>query len=308
MKQGAEVRDYGGSIFQFDISSDICSSLEMSLLPIINEPQNPPLIKHFNAGIVLNNTFPSLYMFIKRCLVPLSKRLFPECPSGIDPDDILCLIALKNSQRINSHAQEEDGTDWHFDDSVVTFNICLGYDFRGGNLSFETNSKTTEVEQRKGSVTAHLGKTNHCAYKITDGSRMNIILWCVPKQNSYTKSNFYNTVYRHYLQKQYETGNVAFEEPNVDRYLRLQKIPDVKLPFCGKMLTGVEVISILQYLTPFELCTLECLSKEWKKILNQGIGSRMWKDLYQAKNYKLKVGGRTVNWKECYRMVVENVQ
>ena len=77
--------------------------------------------------------------------------------------------------------------DIHVDSSVITVNLCLGKNFKGGELVFKghVGDKSSEdfvVEHEPGSALLHLGSHIHGANPITEGERMNLIIW-------YTKKN-----------------------------------------------------------------------------------------------------------------------
>ncbi|CAF3607102.1 unnamed protein product [Adineta steineri] len=88
--------------------------------------------------------------------------------------------------------------DFHVDDSAVTLNLCLGTEFTDGQLYFggvrcSSHTGTTAprhdeefyLEHQVGMACLHLGNHRHKALPITNGRRLNLILWR-------RSSNFYS--------------------------------------------------------------------------------------------------------------------
>ena len=76
------------------------------------------------------------------------------------------------------------GLDMHTDDSDVTFNVCLGRDFDGAGLTFcgELGSAghrrfCYRYRHVVGHCVLHLGRKRHGADDITEGERVNLIVW-----------------------------------------------------------------------------------------------------------------------------------
>ena len=82
-------------------------------------------------------------------------------------------------------AAGDEGLDMHHDASEVTLNVCLGKgDFRYAGLFFCGHAGSSDVRrlqyshvQPKGQAVLHLGRHRHGAGKITQGERLNLILW-----------------------------------------------------------------------------------------------------------------------------------
>jgi hypothetical protein len=66
----------------------------------------------------------------------------------------------------------------HFDSSDVTFNVCLGRKFTGGDLVCYDGAKKITIKQKPGRAILHLGSLTHRALPLISGSRQNLILWC----------------------------------------------------------------------------------------------------------------------------------
>lgn len=63
----------------------------------------------------------------------------------------------------------------HVDSSVVTLNVCLGYQFSGGAVAFENGLR---VEHAVGRGLIHHGQLAHKALPLKTGKRVNLIVWC----------------------------------------------------------------------------------------------------------------------------------
>ena len=81
-------------------------------------------------------------------------------------------------------ASEDLGLDMHTDDSDVTFNVCLGFDFTGATLTFcgymgaRDHRKASHVYRHEvGRAVLHSGQRRHGADDIQQGTRMNLIVW-----------------------------------------------------------------------------------------------------------------------------------
>lgn len=71
---------------------------------------------------------------------------------------------------------------WHHDTSDVTLNVCLGREFKGGDLQFFAGrNRTFTVKQVVGRAIVHRGSHGHRALPLTAGARTNLILWCDAK-------------------------------------------------------------------------------------------------------------------------------
>jgi hypothetical protein len=89
--------------------------------------------------------------------------------------------------------------DFHSDDSDVTFNVCLGREFSGGEIYFNglrcrmcqlsssSEQEYVEIEHKLGRALLHRGQHRHGANEITSGERYNLILWC--RSNQYRQQD-----------------------------------------------------------------------------------------------------------------------
>jgi hypothetical protein len=117
----------------------------------------------------------------------------------------------REAQNLDSHhsfivqykTNEDLDLGFHYDDSHVTLNVCLGKEFTGGELYFrglyhfsETHNEHFKLAHAPGRGVVHLGQHRHGAHKITSGARYNLIIWgrC-------------NEIYQATHQKQQHHGN-----------------------------------------------------------------------------------------------------
>lgn len=78
----------------------------------------------------------------------------------------------------------------HIDDAEVTLNLCLGDAFEGGALAVVGHrclahadtpllaGEDAVVEHEVGTVLVHAGALRHHAEGVTDGHRVNLVVWC----------------------------------------------------------------------------------------------------------------------------------
>jgi len=78
----------------------------------------------------------------------------------------------------------------HIDDAELTLNVCLGDAFEGGELSVlghrclthadtpTNDGESASVAHAVGTALVHAGTLRHRADPVTDGHRVNLILWC----------------------------------------------------------------------------------------------------------------------------------
>ena len=130
-----------------------------------------------NYGIVVNEIGmePALDALCHSWLQPLAHHLFPGVGSHFD---------RHHSFVVRYKVGEDLGLDMHTDDSDVTFNICLGKDFKGAGLQFcgdqgaATHRKASlKYQHRVGHCVIHRGHRRHGADDITEGERLNLIIW-----------------------------------------------------------------------------------------------------------------------------------
>ncbi|GIY88531.1 2-oxoglutarate and iron-dependent oxygenase domain-containing protein 2 [Caerostris darwini] len=109
-------------------------------------------------------------------LDPLANILFPEWRGNELDSHKVFTVGYKIDDDLE--------LGYHFDNSEVTLNICLGKSFEGGELYFGDlrtvpimESTCTIVPHKKGYGIFHRGQQLHGALPISKGERHNIILW-----------------------------------------------------------------------------------------------------------------------------------
>jgi len=106
---------------------------------------------------------------------PLSSILFGDIGSGLDSH---------HSFIVQYKLTEERSLNFHYDESEITVNVCLGKVFNGGTLYFKgikddenTKDENFEFNHVVGRSLMHLGKHTHGAKSISSGERFNLIMW-----------------------------------------------------------------------------------------------------------------------------------
>eukprot|EP00746_Dinoflagellata_sp_MGD_P034637 gnl/MRDRNA2_/MRDRNA2_182728_c0_seq1.p1 gnl/MRDRNA2_/MRDRNA2_182728_c0~~gnl/MRDRNA2_/MRDRNA2_182728_c0_seq1.p1 ORF type:complete len:390 (-),score=51.32 gnl/MRDRNA2_/MRDRNA2_182728_c0_seq1:84-1253(-) len=112
---------------------------------------------------------------LQQLLQPLGQLLFPG--PGDHWDGYHAFV-------VRYREGEDVSLDMHTDDSDVTFNVCLGRRFKGGALSFcgllgagNHRHFSTRYNHVKGRCVVHLGRHRHGAEEISQGERLNLIIW-----------------------------------------------------------------------------------------------------------------------------------
>lgn len=125
---------------------------------------------------------PALASAMRAVVSPLAARLFPEV-GGESLDDA-------HAFTVSYRPDGDTGLGFHVDDSEVTLNLCLGHAFSGGDLYFagrrcaahrQTGCATADQRvhaHQPGVAVLHAGAHRHGALEITEGDRLNLILWC----------------------------------------------------------------------------------------------------------------------------------
>lgn len=130
-----------------------------------------------NYGIVVNEIGmePALDQLCHSLLQPLAHYLFPGVGSQFDRHHTFV---------VRYKVGEDLGLDMHTDDSDVTFNICLGKTFKGAGLQFCGNQGSAnhrkaslQYQHKLGHCVVHRGHRRHGADDITEGERLNLIVW-----------------------------------------------------------------------------------------------------------------------------------
>jgi len=138
-------------------------------------PNVPPNSMN-NYGVVLSdlgfdNFFTELLGYVK----PVASLLYGRLGESLDSHHAF-IVQYKTSEDLD--------LGFHYDESEVTINICLGKEFTGGSLYFkgllereESHSEKFELVHHKRRAVFHIGKHRHGANQITSGERFNLIIW-----------------------------------------------------------------------------------------------------------------------------------
>jgi len=130
-----------------------------------------------NYGVIVNDIgFEAMNdRFQQDFLEPISRALFPGAGS---------FLGHQHTFVVRYKVGEDLGLDMHTDDSDITFNICLGKDFKGAGLQFCGNQGSAKHRQAslvyqhvRGRCVVHKGHRRHGADDITEGERLNLIFW-----------------------------------------------------------------------------------------------------------------------------------
>merc|ERR1712039_170817 len=118
---------------------------------------------------------PMITAFQHGYIWPIARRLFPEEGQVFDGH---------HSFIVRYQTGEDLGLDMHIDDSDVTFDACLGYNFTGSALSFCGQMATPDhrrltyiYHHEMGRALLFLGQRRHGVGDIASGQRMNLLIW-----------------------------------------------------------------------------------------------------------------------------------
>lgn len=172
----AEKKIYGFPIFKYEFCSRLLTELnhfEQSSLP----KERPNTMNKYGVllddlGFHDNFTLP----LRQKYLDPLSKILFPEWRGqGLDSHKIFT---------VSYKSEQDKDLGYHYDNSEVTLNCCLGKKFEGSVLYFGDmktvpiyQSTCVSISHKVGYGILHRGQQYHGALPLTLGERHNLILW-----------------------------------------------------------------------------------------------------------------------------------
>eukprot|EP01129_Flabellula_baltica_P005512 TRINITY_DN2003_c0_g1_i2.p1 TRINITY_DN2003_c0_g1~~TRINITY_DN2003_c0_g1_i2.p1 ORF type:complete len:301 (+),score=64.19 TRINITY_DN2003_c0_g1_i2:207-1109(+) len=167
----SDTRLYSGYVF----SQKFCDDFMEEVFGIVES--GLPLLRPNsmnNYGVVLADVgMDSIWLELLTYLKPMFSVLFPECYEKLDEHHTFTVHYKMDRQK---------ELDMHVDSSLVTINLCLGKQFKGGDLYFRGHAGSQEeenlfVEHSRGTALFHLGSHIHGATPITEGERMNLIIW-----------------------------------------------------------------------------------------------------------------------------------
>lgn len=127
-------------------------------------------------GLILNEIGLRLSLdALQSAIWPVARSLFPIEGEEFNNHHSFCV----------SYKPDEDrGLDMHTDDSDVTLNVCLGHEFVASGLTFcgdmgaaDHRQTSLQYQHRRGRAVMHLGRRRHGADDISEGHRLNLIMW-----------------------------------------------------------------------------------------------------------------------------------
>ena len=227
-------REYEG-VYSFPFFTDkICEMLCEEIANYERSGQTPVRPNSMNNyGLVLNfvGMRRTLDRLQRTVLEPLSKLLFPHILGARDD------FAAHHSFVVKYKVGEDLGLDLHTDDSDVTFNVSLGKSFKGGGLTFcgmQNASSHRKFTLRyihvKGRCVAHAGTRRHGADNISDGERVNLIVW--NKSRFYRRSKKYELtrMQRHYRKEDGKPDAVCLSYTHDRDYSHFKSLPAEFVP------------------------------------------------------------------------------
>jgi len=178
LKKETETGIYSFEIFNLEFCRQLIEeteNFENSGLPV-TRPNSMN-----NYGAILDDFgFEAFFSTLTEYISPFASILFPEY-GGDSLDDHHAFI-------VQYKLKEDVDLDFHYDESEVTLNLCLGKQFTGGSLYFkglllkpETHSEDFEFLHVPGKAILHIGKHRHGAKAIKSGERYNLIVWFTSK-------------------------------------------------------------------------------------------------------------------------------
>lgn len=136
-----------------------------------NAPKRQPNSMN-NYGVILpKNTMNHLTKFVND-----HSKSFSDIGGGD--------LKLNHAFTVRYKHGEDLHLDMHTDDSDITCNVCIGRNFKGGDLAFcgmqyeQTHRKLRSVYIHKvGYAVIHPGNQRHGALPIIEGERVNLVMW-----------------------------------------------------------------------------------------------------------------------------------
>jgi hypothetical protein len=170
---------HGAFAFPF-FSLSLCALLDKELahFDASGLPLSQPNSMHRGGLIAAEAGLTPLVTALRRRLAPLCAKLYPQF-AGLDGHH-----AFAVRYRAGGGEAADRELAFHYDDSHVTLNVCLGREFQGSSLFFcglleepATHGESVDFDHRPGTAVLHLGHHRHGARPITAGERVNLIVW-----------------------------------------------------------------------------------------------------------------------------------
>jgi len=185
-----------GMVYSFPVfSSSFCEILldELRRFTETGLPARRPNSMN-NYGIILNEIGmePLMFAIQDKIIQPLAAVLFPKEGSELEGH---------HAFTVRYKGGEDTHLDVHTDDSDVTFNVNIHSDYKGCPLVFcgmmgEPDHRKFQIEywHRLGHAVIHSGRHRHGAEDITNGERINLIIWSYSQ--NYRRSPAYKKAYQ----------------------------------------------------------------------------------------------------------------
>lgn len=184
------VREVGPGVFSMPLlTADFCLKLrrELHFIEHLAASEKRSLCRPNSMnhdGLVLHEVGLEGLIddLLEQVAVPLGKALFPQV--GGDSLD------HHHGFTVEYSPDRDRDLALHIDDAEMTINVCLGDSFEGGALrvlgprclahadSPVEPNEAGEVDHLVGHALLHAGALRHLALPVTQGHRINLILWC----------------------------------------------------------------------------------------------------------------------------------
>ena len=182
------LREEAPGIYSFPmLTPEACGILITEIEHFSSEAVNLPIRRPNsmnNHGVVVNE------MGMERAVDALQRTVLAKIAEALYPEQGGGCLNSHHSFVVQYKEGLDVGLDLHTDDSDVTFNVCLGKEFAGAELTFcgvlgadvekgaaPHRRKTCAYQHQKGRCVVHLGAHRHGADDLQTGERLNLILW-----------------------------------------------------------------------------------------------------------------------------------
>jgi hypothetical protein len=190
---------YFGKIFSDEFCNNILSNINDY------EHNNKKHIDENKANSMHQMSIPINKLGLKEEMDELVNKYLFQISSSLFPKRCIYKFDSQHSYIVRYLESGDNDLDFHVDDSLITFNLCLNDNCEGSEIIFEgprcpkhldsySDSKEVfKIKHRKGFAIIHDGKNRHRVEQILAGERINLIIWC---QNNNEKNNWFNALKR----------------------------------------------------------------------------------------------------------------
>jgi hypothetical protein len=175
LKKETETGIYSFEIFNLEFCRQLIEEVdnfERAGLPVMR----PNTMN--NYGVILDEIGfkPFFDELTTQYIVPFATHLYPDNGGATLDNHHAFIVQYKMTEDLD--------LGFHYDESEVTLNVCLGKQFQGGSLYFRgllldrsTRDENFEFHHIPGKAILHVGKHRHGANAIVAGERYNLIVW-----------------------------------------------------------------------------------------------------------------------------------